>query len=366
MSGITRRFAVEGLLVAALLACGLVSPADAKSKNPQPDPAPASAAQAPEAPRAVVGEFAGVESLISLADGRARVKKGAPLKSTAFLFIETLPEGAEIRVGGNPEGRGRVFLRLRGERLVTVGASAPGYEAAEGFIELKEGEVSKLRLALRPATSGLSGSLTVLTEPTGSEVTLDGSFVGTTPLTVRRLAEGRHEVTLRSGYWSYGEVADVHSGQSTLVSVPVGATAAAYVPPPPPPAYVPPPPPAYVPPPAPVAQPAPAPASKPAPAPVAQPAPAPKPAPAPAPVAQPAPAPAPAPQPAADAGPKKPDCRKVCDKFIQAVDSEGARDPIRSLCQRRCDAGDMAFSVCAWKVRSMTDVLNCGNLPEGK
>jgi hypothetical protein len=78
------------------------------------------------------------------------------------------------------------------------------------------------------------------------------------------------------------------------------------------------------------------------------------------------PAPAPAPQPAAEAGPKKPDCRKVCERFIQAVDSEGARDPIRSLCQRRCDAGDMAFSVCAWKVRSMTEVLNCGNMPEPK
>ena len=39
----------------------------------------AAVAPAPEGPRAVVGEFAGVESLIPMADGRARIKKGAPL-----------------------------------------------------------------------------------------------------------------------------------------------------------------------------------------------------------------------------------------------------------------------------------------------
>lgn len=243
MVGDARRFLVNGPLAALVLSCGLVSSVDAKSKTPPPDPAPAvqAAAATPDAYRAVVGEFVGVESLVPLADGRARVKKASALKSTAFLFIETQPEGAEIRVAGSPEGRGRVFLRLRGERLVTVGAAAPGYEAAEGFVELKEGEVSKLRLVLRPATSGLAGSLTVLTEPTGADVTVDGAYVGTTPLTVRRLPEGRHDVTLRSGSWYYVEATDVRSGLATLVSVPIGASASAYVPPPAPPAYVPPP-----------------------------------------------------------------------------------------------------------------------------
>ena len=224
-------FALAGMAALWVLA----GSADAKPRNPPPQPAPvvvAAPAPAPvaEAPRTVAGEFAGAESLIPVADGRARSRKASPLKGTSYLFVETVPEHADVRIDGNPEGRGRVFLRLRDDRLVAVSAAAPGYESVEGFVELREAEVSKFRLVLRPATSGLAGSLTVLTEPTGAEVAVDGVAAGTTPVTVRRVPEGRHEVSLRSGSWFYSEVTDVRSGQVMLVSVPVGASPPAVAP----------------------------------------------------------------------------------------------------------------------------------------
>jgi hypothetical protein len=356
MNGIAGCFSRTLMFGSAVLVCCVTASAAAKSRN-TPEPTAAAQAVEPESSRLAPGEFSGPEILVPPAEGRARARKPSPLKSPAYLFVETVPETADIRIDGSSEGRGRVSLRLRGDRLVALAVSAGGYENAEGYVELREGEVTKLRLILRTASSGPEGLLTVLTEPSGAEVTVDNSFAGTTPITVRRLSEGRHEVSLRSGSWYYNESAEIRSGQPTLVSVPVGASAPVASAPAPQPAYVPAPQPAYAP-----VQPVPAYVPPPAqPAPVAKAAVAPQPAP----VAVAAPQTAPAPQPAANAGGGKPNCGKICEKFIQPV-SDGAREPIRNLCSRRCDAGDMAFSVCAWKVKSMSDVLACGNIPDGK
>ena len=99
---------------------------------------------------------------------------------------------------------------------------------------------------------------------------------------------------------------------------------------------------------------------EPAPAPVAEPPAVIEPAPAPAPVA-----PAPAPVAAAQSGPK-PNCQKVCEKFVQAVSIESARPPMFSACFNRCDSGDMGYSKCAWMAATMADVVNCNKMPAAK
>ena len=366
--------------------CG-VAVAEAKPRSPEP-PAPPPPPPAPEpapAPRVrgpAPAEFQGVEVLIPPGDARLKNRKPNPLKRPAYLFVETSPETAEIRIEGSLEGRGRVFLRWREDRVVNLQVSAPGMETVSGAVELREEEVLKLLIPLKPATQGGTGALTILTEPTGAEISVDGEFVGRTPLTVRRVPEGRHEVVLVSGSWMYRQDVDVAARQVILVSVPVGASSppAAPVREASAPVRQPPlPPPAPVVAPRPEPAPAPQPAARPEPAPAPQPAARPEPAPAPQPVAAPRTEPAPAPQPApvaqapAEKAPapapqggeaKKPDCRKVCDRFVQAVDSEGAREPIRNICLRRCNASDMDFSVCAWKARTMDDVVRCGKLPE--
>lgn len=372
-------------LAMVVVLCGVVA-AEAKPRpsDPPVPPPPAPAPEPAPAPRVrgpAPGEFQGPEVLIPPGDARLKNRRPNPLKRPAYLFVETSPETAEIRIEGSLEGRGRVFLRWREDRVVNLQVSAPGMETISGAVELREEEVLKLFVSLRPATQGGTGALTILTEPTGAEISVDGEYVGRTPLTLRRVPEGRHEVVLVSGAWMYRQDVDVAARAVSLVSVPVGASsppAAPVVRETPVPVRQPAPPP-----PAPVVAPAPAPAPKPAPrpepAPAPQPAASPRPEPAPQPAASPSPEPAPAPQPApvaqtpaekpstpgSPAGEaKKPDCKKVCDRFVQAVDSEGARDPIRNICLRRCNAGDLDFSVCAWKARTMDDVVRCGNLPE--
>ena len=290
-------------------------------------------------------EFDGEEALMSPADAKARPKAKRPLREPAYLFIVTEPSDAEIRVDDVLEGKGKVFLRTTGNRQRYVVVSAPGYDSIEGVVELEEREVTKLRLEL----PRLGGRLTVLTDPPGAEVRLDDAPAGHTPVTLRRLRPGSHRLSLTSGSWSWSGEVNVSATETNVISMNMGGvveSAPAQPPAPPPPA----------------------PASRPVavtpPPPAPPPAPAPTPAPAVTTVPAPAPAPTPAPQPSAGG---RPNCTAVCDRFVQAVSgSDSIRAPIRNRCRERCENGDMKFSICAWKARTMEDVSTCMSLPEAR
>ena len=205
----------------------------------------------------------------------------------------------------------------------------------------------------------MGGSVSVLARPFGSKVTIDGEFVGKTPLTVSGVKAGAREVAVEAkgckgplmimvevdGMFVLGEdtcAPKMRDVRPTTTPSPKEEREEAAAPAP-----------------APAPEPAPAPVAQPAPAPVAKPAPAP----APAPVAKPEPAPASAPA-AQTQGGKKPQCDKICDKFVQAVSPASMQGYIRNSCMTRCESGDLDFSVCAWKAQSMADVQNCNKLPK--
>ncbi len=265
------------------------------------------------------------------------------LGETAFLFIEAEPSSARIHVDGSRVGEGRAFLRIRGSRWMVLRVEADGYEPVEGAVEVREREVVKVRLSLAP----VGGRLTVVTDSPGAEALLDGQSVGTTPLTLPRVAAGVHRLVLRAGSWQWSSDVEVRPGETRLIEVTLQAVA---------PATVAEHPETVAPPPA-----------------VATPEPPPPPTPAPVPpphTASVQASPAPSSGPAASDAPAtataqgRPDCNAVCRRFVRAVaGSDSIREPIFNRCRERCQSGDLRFSVCAWKARDMNDVSTCMNLP---
>ena len=70
------------------------------------------------------------------------------------------------------------------------------------------------------AVSAAAAELTILSYPLGADVTIDGTFRGTTPLVVSDLDPGRHVVRLRlEGYDPYEETIELFSGSSLDLSV---------------------------------------------------------------------------------------------------------------------------------------------------
>ena len=115
----------------------------------------------------------------------------------AEITFRSEPAGARVRVDGGGGSRGEV-----GTTPVTaeIGAGRrtyelllPGYEPHRGRIEVRAQEPQTLPVArLEPS----DGRLTVISEPTGATVTVDGDYRGLTPMALDLPPGDDHQVTV--------------------------------------------------------------------------------------------------------------------------------------------------------------------------
>jgi hypothetical protein len=132
----------------------------------------------------------------------------------ATLTVTTRPEGAQVSLDGEPRGvtpltlsvpPGEHQLRVRvgsQERVLSLTA-APGADIARDF-EL---------VAPVAATGGLS----VVTDPPGAQVTIDGRHSGASPVNVDALAVGDHTIAIAGATGSAERTVAVSAGQNATV-----------------------------------------------------------------------------------------------------------------------------------------------------
>jgi len=71
-----------------------------------------------------------------------------------------------------------------------------------------------------------SGSLTILSDPAGAEAVLDAAAAGITPVTLKNVVPGQHQVSLqRNGYQQISRTFNVAAGESVTVSLILNPTA---------------------------------------------------------------------------------------------------------------------------------------------
>ncbi len=76
------------------------------------------------------------------------------------------------------------------------------------------------------------GQLIVMTEPPGAAVTVDGTKVGTAPVTVKDLLPGKHLVAADNGKETLHQVVEIKAGESQLITLKFAAGSPAPTPPP--------------------------------------------------------------------------------------------------------------------------------------
>jgi len=176
-----------------------------------------------------------VVSLVTDADGRRRRRRHPRARGPGALQINSITEGADVIIDGNPVGKiplGEPLKLAPGKH--TLKMTLKGYTEYLDVFNIQPGQTTNLDIDLLP----YAGVLQVTCNVEEARVFIDGKFVGTAPVEEEVLIGDRSIRVRKAGYYEYigkfksvaGKVQRLHI---ELKAMPVGTTP--YRPPPPPP-----------------------------------------------------------------------------------------------------------------------------------
>jgi hypothetical protein len=151
---------------------------------------------------------------------------GVARASSGSLRVDSDPPGAEVRLNGEVRGATPVSLTLpAGSYTLAV---QQGANVKQLPVEIAKGVGRDFHIsfaeAAPQAVAATVGGLQVTSDSPDSVVSVDGVERGRTPLTVRDLAAGRHEVVVRAAGTTYRRTVQVDPGATA--SLVIGGTAA--------------------------------------------------------------------------------------------------------------------------------------------
>lgn len=143
---------------------------------------------------------------------------GAPQAGEGELVVQSRPVAARVSIDG--EERGVTPL------TIPLPAGAHVLEVQSG-----KSEPRVIPLTIRPGVQtaqyielqnvAMTGGLDIRSEPPGARVTIDGQNRGTTPLTIRDLAPGDHQVVLEGGGRKVTQPVRIDAGITAQLVVPL-------------------------------------------------------------------------------------------------------------------------------------------------
>jgi hypothetical protein len=137
-----------------------------------------------------------------------------PSLKTGSIAITSSPAGATVDIDGIHRGATPLILTEipAGNHLVTL--SFKGYDDWNHTISVGSGQMAAINAELE-AIKEITGSLAVITDPPGADVSVDGNFKGVSPVTIQGLSEGMHTVLL---------TLQEYSDNTTTITVTAGQT----------------------------------------------------------------------------------------------------------------------------------------------
>jgi hypothetical protein len=125
------------------------------------------------------------------------------------LSVASIPQGGDLLIDTNGYGSTPVTDMPLGCGLHTIRIEKNGYSSYVSSISLDEGIHQNIVVNLRRLPD--RGQVTILSDPPGGDLYIDGNSRGLTPLTVDNLLPGRHEILIKkSGYEDFRDVVSVN------------------------------------------------------------------------------------------------------------------------------------------------------------
>jgi hypothetical protein len=168
---------------------------------------------------AVVALLAVATAGLVAARERLSRSAAAPPAVTGTMTVTTDPPGAEVQIDGVTRGQSPLTLALApGAHSMVVRANG---ESRTIPINITAGAEVSQYLDMPKAGANL-GQLYVRTEPAGARVSIDGTLVGTTPMTIGELLPGDHTVTFENELGSVSQKVVIEAGVAASLVVPMG------------------------------------------------------------------------------------------------------------------------------------------------
>ena len=150
--------------------------------------------------------------------------RGAGSPATGTLSVGTSPAGIAVFVDGQPHGVTPLGVELPpGEHVIELRTET---ERRRIPITLTAGGQVSQYFEFAPAGATIpTGELLVRTEPLGAAVTVDGTFVGRSPVSVSDLTPGTHTVVMQNDVGTQTERVIIENGRTASLVVSLGAVA---------------------------------------------------------------------------------------------------------------------------------------------
>jgi len=145
--------------------------------------------------------------------------------ATGTFSIDTRPAGIAVTIDGTPRGVTPLALDLAaGEHLVELVTDT---ERRRIPVTIRAGSESSQFLEMSGTANVTTATeLRVRTEPLGAAVTVDGRYVGRSPVSVGDLSPGQHTVVLKHDAGTATEQVLIEPGKTASLFVPLAARAA--------------------------------------------------------------------------------------------------------------------------------------------
>lgn len=140
-------------------------------------------------------------------------------QANGSVAVTSVPNGASVTFDGRYEGTTPVIIAdvLPGNHEISLGY--PGYDTYNRTISVGSKETTavnaNLAVPAKPAPAPNTGSLIVITDPAGAQVSVDGEVKGVSPATIPGLSPGPHTVFLqREDYYDLSATVTITAGQT--------------------------------------------------------------------------------------------------------------------------------------------------------
>ena len=137
-----------------------------------------------------------------------------PTSSHGSIAVTSYPSGAAVFLDGRQRGTAPIIVPdvLTGNHEITV--MLKGYDNWSHFVSVGSGQTVAINAEL-DATKEITGALAVITDPSGAEIYIDGTFRGVSPGTLTGISAGTHTILL---------TLPDHADNTTNISITAGQT----------------------------------------------------------------------------------------------------------------------------------------------